>query len=102
MDHKISASIQIENGKYRIETYTDGRILAYRHGEPWLDMTHLPGSKMMIALVHEVEELNKKLAIAKSRENTVQELAMLNSCGCIRAGFSDFEIQQFVNNKEKK
>lgn len=102
MDHEVTANVQIENGKYRIETRSDGSILSYRYGEIWLNMTHLPGSNMMFALVHEVEELNKKLAIAKNRENAVQELALLNSCGCIRDQFSEFEIQQFVNNKEKK
>jgi hypothetical protein len=51
--------VTVDDGKYRI-IQEDGRLRFERHGEPWIDNAALlPGSKMIIAMACEIEELRK-------------------------------------------
>lgn len=53
-------NIVVADGKYRIVQDADGHVRAFRHEEPWLDVTTTPGSRMILAMAYEIEELRSK------------------------------------------
>jgi len=56
--------ITLENGKYRLFQTPNGALHAERHGEAWISFDKdmpLPGSKMFIAMAHELEQARASL-----------------------------------------
>lgn len=67
---------EFDNGKYAVEQTPDYRLRAFRHGEPWQDLT---GNNLVYWMLCEVE------ALKQQREELKQALAGLDEAYC-RAG----------------
>lgn len=73
VEGKYTILLGIENGRFRFE--------ALRGGEPWVDFVHDDrggcfGSKMWIAVVHELAELREAAAMARNPWQKVKEQAL--------------------------
>lgn len=56
---------EFDKGKYAVEQTPDYRLLAFRHGEPWQDLT---GNKLVYWMLCEIDSLkaeNEKLRAAQ-------------------------------------
>lgn len=53
--------IDIDDGKYTIVQPEDGQAYALRYGKPWLSAEQMTGTKMILAMAYELEELRAKL-----------------------------------------
>lgn len=51
-------NIDLENGKYSVRQKRNGKLVAYRYGEPWKDLT---GDNLVYAMAVEIEQLREKL-----------------------------------------
>lgn len=67
---------EFDNGKYAVEQTPDYRLLAFRHGEPWQDLT---GNNLVYWMLCEVE------ALKQQREELKQALTGMDEAYC-RAG----------------
>lgn len=56
-------SVSVDNGKYEVD-YIDGKLTAYRHGEPWRDCT---GDNLVYWLAVELAEAREELEELKYR-----------------------------------
>ena len=59
--------VTVENGKYTF-VVKEGRINILRYGEPWVQNLDCPGSKAVMALIDETEQL---LAVAREANITI-------------------------------
>lgn len=56
-------NISVDNGKYTIIQREDGSGEILRNGEPWMSpLCNVQGSKMILAMAYEIEELRTKVA----------------------------------------
>jgi hypothetical protein len=58
INNEIEHEVIIEDGKYTLRFYKDGRFHCLRYGLEWRD---LAGDKMVLALVNEISTLREKL-----------------------------------------
>ncbi len=58
-------TMTLEGGKYKVVFMSDGRMCALRYGADWRDLT---GDKLILALVHRIEEL-ENIAIAQEKQS---------------------------------
>lgn len=59
----MGISESFDNGKYEVRFENDGKLYAYRHGEEWRDLV---GDNLILAMLHEVEQLRNNIEDAKS------------------------------------
>lgn len=66
--------VPVDDGKYTIVQDAQGRLTVLRYGEAWLgygsDKPDIPGSKMLIGMACELEELREKLDFWENGEPT--------------------------------
>ena len=68
VNNTVLVRIQVDNGKYTIYQEQNGHVWADRYDQQkWLDVTNTPGSKMMLAMAYEIEELKDKLYMERGR-----------------------------------
>lgn len=47
--------VSTNDGKYTIVQREDGHTEALRHGEPWMNLVDVPGSKMILSIAQDLE-----------------------------------------------
>jgi hypothetical protein len=57
-DRSLNFSVAVDDGKYTVESYNDGRLIGLRHGEPWQD---LAGNNLVYNLASELNEARKRI-----------------------------------------
>jgi hypothetical protein len=69
--------VEVDGGKYRIIQGSSGELHIERHGEPWLrsgSHVGIVGSKMIIAMACELEELREAAKGANSARVALEKL----------------------------
>lgn len=60
-DKKLNIDVTVDDGKYRFTQDMEGKVIVYRHGEPWI-VGSFPGINMVIAMACEIEDLRDRLS----------------------------------------
>lgn len=68
--------LDVEGGKYTIVLSDRGCLSVLRNGERWVDDVG-PGSKMWIAVVHELDELRKQIVRLRKVEGAAKRAASM-------------------------
>jgi len=58
---ELTQRIVLADGKYRIDRFKNGQMIAFRHGDCWRDLT---GDNLILALLQKIEEHDAQLTQA--------------------------------------
>jgi len=74
MNEKEDESLRVDicDDKYTYIITKEGKSLALRYGEPWIDdLWNIPGSKMILSLASDLDEARKKIQFLENQFKTL-------------------------------